>query len=319
MLFRRFVNSAGPRRRCRQVACSHGRSKGRFTTDAVQGSSDEALLNEFISRSETHPELFSSLIKAPSMQTAMMLEFEKIDTSKDGLISPQEFKNWVNHNFQFRAATARPTQVKTEGATAALTKDQIRKLAVQSAIPFVGFGFLDNAVMIVAGSQIDAYFSTIGLSALAAAALGNTVSDVAGIKAGGFIEAVAAKMGLPDPGLTIEQIKSTTVKKVTLMSSAVGIMIGCLLGMCPLLFIENDSALKKVFDEIDLDKSGDITIEELQFAIQAVGLQVTEEELLAAFKMASIDAVRHKITFKEFKLLVKQFEDKMKREGYSAE
>ena len=74
-----------------------------------------------------------------------------------------------------------------------------------------------------------------------------------------------------------------------------------------------------MFDEIDLDKSGDITIEELQFAIQAVGLQVTEEELLAAFKMASIDAVRHKITFKEFKLLVKQFEDKMKREGYSAE
>ena len=68
-----------------------------------------------------------------------------------------------------------------------------------------------------------------------------------------------------------------------------------------------------------MTKSGDITIEELQFAIQAVGLQVTEEELLAAFKMASIDAVHHKITFKEFKLLVKQFEDKMKREGYSAE
>ena len=293
------------------------RSRRRFSKSSndVQQPSDEALLKEFLSRSQSNPELFSSLIKAPSMQTAMMLEFEKIDTSKDGFISPAEFKNWVNHNFQFRAAVARPTKLKEEGAVAPLRGDQIRKLAVQSAIPFIGFGFLDNAVMIMAGSQIDAYFSTIGLSAMAAAALGNTVSDVAGIKAGGLIEAIAEKMGLPDPQLTIEQIKSATVKRITLISSAVGIVIGCLLGMCPLLFIENDSGLRKIFDDIDLDKSGDITIKELQFAIKAVGLEVTEEELVEAFKVAAGDAANYKITFKDFKHLVEKFEERINAEN----
>ena len=67
-------------------------------------------------------------------------------------------------------------------------------------MPFIGFGFLDNAVMIVAGDYID---STIGvyfhLSMLAAAAFGNTISDLVGIFFGGYIELVADRLGLPQP------------------------------------------------------------------------------------------------------------------------
>lgn len=48
---------------------------------------------------------------------------------------------------------------------------------IVNSIPFIGFGFLDNFFMIIAGDYIE---SSIGvymcLSTMAAAALGNTIS-----------------------------------------------------------------------------------------------------------------------------------------------
>ena len=46
---------------------------------------------------------------------------------------------------------------------------------------------------------------------MAAAALGNTVSDLAGIGSAWYVENVAAKIGVKSPNLTIEQqeMKST--------------------------------------------------------------------------------------------------------------
>lgn len=49
-----------------------------------------------------------------------------------------------------------------------------------------------------AGEYIDMTLGvTMGLSTMAAAALGNTISDVAGVGLGGAIESMARKMGLP--------------------------------------------------------------------------------------------------------------------------
>ena len=59
---------------------------------------------------------------------------------------------------------------------------QLAQLGLVAAIPFVGFGFADNAVMIICGDYIDQTFGIMfGLSTLAAAGLGNTVSDVIGV------------------------------------------------------------------------------------------------------------------------------------------
>ncbi|KAF4730166.1 hypothetical protein FOZ62_031554 [Perkinsus olseni] len=58
-----------------------------------------------------------------------------------------------------------------------------------SAIPFIGFGFLDNALMLIFGEQIDNSLCVVmGFSTLAAAALGNAFSDLAGVFAGSHIE-----------------------------------------------------------------------------------------------------------------------------------
>ena len=42
----------------------------------------------------------------------------------------------------------------------------------------------------------------MGISTMAAAALGNTISDVAGVGLGGFIESMATKLGLPQVKLS---------------------------------------------------------------------------------------------------------------------
>ncbi len=62
------------------------------------------------------------------------------------------------------------------------TNSDLYRLAIQQGLPFVGFGFLDNFIMIVAGESIETFFgTTLVISTMAAAALGNTLSDVFGI------------------------------------------------------------------------------------------------------------------------------------------
>jgi len=176
-------------------------------------------------------------------------EFQKADLDGNQEISKVELNNWYKQKFPSfgmegtMASTAVPAS--STGAAAALvaaeepSSKQLRQLAVMAGIPFIGFGFLDNAIMLVAGNQIEMSLGVaFGVTPLMAAGLGNLMSDVCGLKAGGAIEILAAKLGLPDPGLTVAQLKLASVKRTSLLAGALGISIGCLLGMCPLLFID---------------------------------------------------------------------------------
>lgn len=101
----------------------------------------------------------------------------------------------------------------------------------------MGFGFVDNFIMITAGDLIDAQLgSVLHLSTLAAAALGNTVSDIAGLGIGGIIQSTSSKLGVPPPTLTASQQKLLSVRACHLIGSISGLTIGCTLGMFPLLF-----------------------------------------------------------------------------------
>ena len=115
---------------------------------------------------------------------------------------------------------------------------QLQRLFVRACVPFIGFGFIDNFIMLVAGDQIDATFGVaLSLSPLAAAGLGNLVSDVIGIQAGDLIEQAADKLGMPDAELSREQAKTASARRTSTLASMIGITIGCLLGMFPLLFL----------------------------------------------------------------------------------
>ncbi len=110
-------------------------------------------------------------------------------------------------------------------------------LAFQQSLPFIGFGFLDNLIMILAGEYIDHHIGlTLGISTMAAAALGNTISDLFGIASGGYIEHFCAKIGVSAPSLTLEQLDLSVTRAAGYAGRAIGIVIGCILGMAPLLF-----------------------------------------------------------------------------------
>ncbi|GFT57278.1 transmembrane protein 65 [Nephila pilipes] len=139
--------------------------------------------------------------------------------------------------FQAQAAAIKE-DVKPEPPS----KAQLQTLLAHSAVPFIGFGFLDNLIMIIAGDYIDATIGiTLGISTMAAAGLGNTLSDVAGIGSAWYVERIASKIGVKSPTLTPAQTALSRSRWCINLGRALGVTIGCLLGMFPLLFRKKDA------------------------------------------------------------------------------
>ena len=109
----------------------------------------------------------------------------------------------------------------------------------------VGFGFMDNFVLIIAGDWIDGTLGVyLGISTMCAAALGNIISDLCGVPAGNFIEALADRLNLPRPHLTPAQEILPVVRHAKHGGIGLGLVLGCILGMCPLLFMEPDKSIR---------------------------------------------------------------------------
>jgi hypothetical protein len=111
----------------------------------------------------------------------------------------------------------------------------------------VGFGLMDQTVLIQAGNMIDCTIGVqFGLSTLTAAAVGGIISNLSGVLFGGTLEALAIAWGLPSSNLTGKQRSLPFVKRGRVVSQAVGILLGCCLGLLNLLFIdtEKSSSLK---------------------------------------------------------------------------
>uniref|UniRef100_A0A336LG78 CSON005009 protein n=1 Tax=Culicoides sonorensis TaxID=179676 RepID=A0A336LG78_CULSO len=127
--------------------------------------------------------------------------------------------------------------------------NDLMKLVVINSLPFIGFGFLDNFTMIIAGDYIEHSIGcVITISTMAAAALGNTISDVLGIGSAYYVERIAEKVGIRAPDLTPIQLEMSSCRRASNIGRILGITIGCLLGMCPLLFINSDEKAEKPTD-----------------------------------------------------------------------
>ena len=73
---------------------------------------------------------------------------------------------------------------------------------------------------------------------MAAAALGNIVSDVSGLGLAGYVESLATKLGFEGPQMNSAQLQMTRTVVATNLGRGIGIVIGCIFGMFPLLFYE---------------------------------------------------------------------------------
>jgi hypothetical protein len=153
-------------------------------------------------------------------------DYERLDTNRDGLISKEEFESYINSQ-----------KAKMEPPT----REQLIMLATSSAVPFVGFGFMDNAIMILAGEAIETGIgATLTVSTMACAAIGNLISDVMGVGMGSYVEALARRMGFKEPSLTPEQMTLYESKYASNFGAATGVALGCFLGMFPLLFMGSE-------------------------------------------------------------------------------
>jgi tRNA-specific adenosine deaminase 1 len=121
----------------------------------------------------------------------------------------------------------------------------------------IGFGFADNLIMIVAGDMIDKSLGVVlGISTLAAAGLGNLISDIAGLGVGDMIERHAERFLGPDRlPLSAAQSSSQAAKFTRVGGAIVGVTIGCLLGMFPLLFLDDRKETYFSDEELELYQS----------------------------------------------------------------
>jgi hypothetical protein len=117
---------------------------------------------------------------------------------------------------------------------------QLKILFISSAIPMCAFGFMDNLIMIQAGGYIDATFGArFGMATLAAAAMGQVVSDVSGVVFGSTVERLLQRYNITkSPSLTNAQRQLPLVRNVTMVAMVLGITVGCLLGASSLLFVD---------------------------------------------------------------------------------
>ena len=123
-----------------------------------------------------------------------------------------------------------------------LTREVKIRHFLACAVPMVGFGMMDNTIMIHAGDLIDNFFGQYLKFTLIAAAFGQLFSDVAGVLFGGTVEALAAKVGLQYPSMTSAQRSLRSTKLLGTLGAAIGVMIGCGLGMINLLFLDLEKA-----------------------------------------------------------------------------
>ena len=185
------------------------------------------------------------------MSRGAQLEYHEADLNKDGVVSAHEFMLWWRRRMHtLRNDAADPLAGGARGATSegAPHASQLLKLGLLSAVPCVAFGFLDNAIMIVAGDRIDAAIGRVPgltLSTMGCAALGNTLSDVVGQLSAGIIDAAAGGIGLPEPKLSPAQLRTSAARLSVIGGGTVGIVVGCLLGMVPLLFVKPEAPESK--------------------------------------------------------------------------
>ena len=179
-------------------------------------------------------------------------------------------KRALAYRYQLRSvsmknqSTSRMSSFETpqETPTPPPTKEQLRNYAITKSIPMVGFGFMDQTVMLHAGNAIDCSLGvTFGLSTLAAAALGQVVSAAVAAIFGGTMDDLFRRLGLPRSGLTSAQRSLDNVKRLNVIATTLGVVAGCILGLVNLLFIDTDHASILKFDKISETSQFDFEVE----------------------------------------------------------
>lgn len=176
----------------------------------------------------------TSTIAAPDMTVPLS---ESLASSLHQQQPYQQSVNAANHIAQ--AASSKTATVLHNHDN--IKMSDLRALFIASSIPMIGFGFMDQFVLIQAGGYIDATFGiSFGLATLSAAAAGQVVSDVSGVVFGGALERFLTTntSWLRTPNITQLQRQLPICRNVSMLGAIVGVIIGCAIGATSLLFVD---------------------------------------------------------------------------------
>ena len=142
------------------------------------------------------------------------------------------------------------------------TRTQLQRVFTKAAIPMIGFGFVDQTIMLQAGNAIDCTLGvTFGLSTITAAALGATVSNASGVLFGNTLDRIFTSAGLPQANLTADQRALPAVARVKLGGAMIGVVLGCCLGLVNLLVIDTNRSATLKLQAFNEEQEFEFTIE----------------------------------------------------------
>ena len=245
----RKENNISDARRQRMFSSSSASTS--FSSPNTNNNKVDDILKQFLSlTAEEKRDVFQSLFGKGGEERKILAEkeeklFAAFDSDGDKMLTPQEFQNF-HRAFLWRHLQQEP-EVGNEdgeqrssgssGSSKEITYAQLKSVALSQMYPFIGFGFLDNALMLAFGETIESSVGlSLGLSTMAAAAIGNTLSDVCGVGLANKIEYWCAKFGLTEEvTMTAGQAKEMRVVVARLGGAMTGVTIGCIFGSFPLL------------------------------------------------------------------------------------
>jgi len=240
-------------------------------------------------------------------------EMKKADANMDRDICPKDFDKWFEEALRRKTATADTAEASATPGSCSATSSSfpdgkipfraLALVALEAGLPFVGFGFLDNATMILAGDAIDRSVGFyLNCSVMASAAMGNIVSGCMGMQVHGFVEKLIQKCNLPVPHLTDDERRSQPVFIAGHVGGTLGIALGLTIGLIPLYFIadEDEKNEHKAFHQLDLNHDGTISHKELMTALIDLGIPLPEEAARAVTKKFGTD---DRLSFDQFREL----------------
>jgi hypothetical protein len=223
------INDAKRRRRHERMFSSSSASTSSSSPNTTTKVDD--ILKQFLSlTAEEKRDVFQSLFGKGGEERKILAEKEKKLFAAFLWRHLQQEPEVGNEDGEQRSSGS-------SGSSKEITYAQLKSVALSQMYPFIGFGFLDNALMLAFGETIESSVGlSLGLSTMAAAAIGNTLSDVCGVGLANKIEYWCAKFGLTEEvTMTTGQAKEMRVVVARLGGAMTGVTIGCIVGSFPLL------------------------------------------------------------------------------------